>query len=90
MSLKSVWLDKKYLLELKDNLENIIGATMLYLKIRDYIYNRNCYNSNNFDGEFLINIFDDKDFIQLEKLDKDYYLLDNQKNLINVGVEYGF
>jgi len=90
MSIKSIYLDRKQLKELEHNLSNIFGnkVTNLYICLRDYIYSKQCYcNERNieFDGEYLINIFDDKDILELEKLDKNYYLLDNRKHLNGLG-----
>ena len=81
MSIKSVYLDKNQLKELRDNLKNIIGSTMLYLRLRDYIYYKSEY-SKNFDGEFLINIFDDNELRKLSEFDKNYHLLNNRKNIV--------
>lgn len=66
MSIKSVYLGRKDLITLKNNLEFIDNE--LYSILEQYLQREVI-------GEYLINIFFNVELNRLEKLDKEYYLL---------------
>ena len=70
MSIKSIYLTKKRLVELKVGL----------FPINDDLYETlNCFLKDNddIDGEYLINVFDDFELVLLNKLDKMYCLFND-------------
>ncbi len=80
MSIKSVYLGRKELLKLKNNLEFIDNE--LYSALEQYLQNRDTI------GEYLINIFYDVELCKLEKLDKEFYLLGDKSILGVVKDDY--
>ena len=87
MSIKSVYLSSKRLRELRDSLEYNLeeGSTNLYLKLRDYIWSSDRYyegKEKGFEGEFLINIFDDKELRLLRNIDNNYKLFDDVDTIL--------
>ena len=66
-----IYVTKKGLETLLNNLKN--ENTMLYLKLRKYIYDLSQYYGN-YDGEFLFNIFTEK---EINEIIGKYDLFDN-------------
>ena len=82
MSIKSVYLSRDLLYELKEGLFSV--DMDLYDSLDDALKNTDKT------GEYLINIFYDDELLKLEKLDKNYQLFKSIDGIMGSGISQEF